>query len=78
MPRQLKDFTCTVCGTGFTALDPRAKYCSNKCKQAAKYQRKPREGVEIQCRRCGVTVLTEDRRVKYCSDECRTMLNLFG
>jgi predicted nucleic acid-binding Zn ribbon protein len=29
---------CAHCGTGFTAKDPRAKFCSNRCRQAAKYQ----------------------------------------
>jgi len=31
--------TCQVCGKVFTARDRRAKYCSNRCQQAAKYRR---------------------------------------
>ena len=31
--------TCQVCGRAFTAKDRRAKYCSNRCQQAAKYRR---------------------------------------
>ena len=37
--RPVKSYTCAVCGAGFTASDARAKYCSNRCRQAAKYQR---------------------------------------
>lgn len=32
-------FVCVHCGTGFTASDARAKFCSNRCQQAAKYAR---------------------------------------
>jgi predicted nucleic acid-binding Zn ribbon protein len=39
---------CAVCGAKHETSDARAKYCSNRCKQAAKYQRKKAEaGVEI-------------------------------
>ena len=31
---------CAHCGAGFTAKDPRARFCSNRCRQAAKYRRK--------------------------------------
>ena len=34
-----RQVTCQVCGTVFTAKDRRAKYCSERCKQAAKYRR---------------------------------------
>ena len=37
--RQVKSYTCAQCGRGFTASDERARYCSNRCRQAAKYQR---------------------------------------
>ena len=30
--------TCPICGRVFTALKT-ARYCSNRCRQAAKYQR---------------------------------------
>lgn len=30
--------TCSICGQGFTAYTT-AVYCSNKCRQAAKYRR---------------------------------------
>jgi len=33
-------FACVNCGTSFVASDARAKYCSNRCQQAAKYARK--------------------------------------
>jgi len=31
--------TCAHCGASFTAKDPRARFCSNRCKQADKYAR---------------------------------------
>lgn len=37
--RPVKPYTCVQCGTGFTASDARAKFCSNRCQQAAKYAR---------------------------------------
>lgn len=37
--RPVKTYTCTWCGALFQASDERAKYCSNRCRQAAKYQR---------------------------------------
>lgn len=37
--RRWHAFTCAWCGKGFTAQDPRARFCSNKCKQADKYAR---------------------------------------
>jgi len=37
--RPVRSYTCANCGCGFTASDERARYCSNKCRQAAKYQR---------------------------------------
>ena len=37
--RKDRAVTCAHCGAGFTAKDPRAKFCSNRCRQAAKYQR---------------------------------------
>jgi len=38
--------TCQVCGKVFTAKDRRAKYCSNRCQQAAKYRRMKSTKVE--------------------------------
>ena len=37
--RPSRSVVCAHCGTVFQAKDPRATYCSNKCRQAAKYQR---------------------------------------
>ena len=37
--RPLRTVTCAVCGKDFTARDTRAKFCSNRCKQADKYRR---------------------------------------
>jgi len=37
--RPTRAYRCLVCGTSFTAKDRRAKYCSERCKQAAKYRR---------------------------------------
>ena len=38
--RKDRAVTCAHCGAVFTAKDTRATYCSNRCRQAAKYQRK--------------------------------------
>lgn len=38
--RPSRAVTCAHCGAVFTAKDTRAKFCSNRCRQAAKYQRK--------------------------------------
>ena len=38
--RPSRAVTCAHCGAVFTAKDTRAKWCSNRCRQAAKYQRK--------------------------------------
>jgi endogenous inhibitor of DNA gyrase (YacG/DUF329 family) len=35
-----RQVTCQVCGNVFTAKDGRAKFCSNRCKQSDKYQKK--------------------------------------
>lgn len=37
--RPIRAYTCAHCGRGFAASDQRAKFCSNRCRQAAKYQR---------------------------------------
>ena len=37
--RPLRPVICSQCGASFTAKDPRATYCSNRCRQAAKYQK---------------------------------------
>lgn len=75
--RKAREVTCSVCESKFQAVDSKARYCSNKCKQAAKYARKPRQAVELNCRRCGIPIITDDRRFKYCSSECRSMHKLF-
>jgi predicted nucleic acid-binding Zn ribbon protein len=36
--RRRAQIVCAVCGTSFTALRT-ARYCSNRCRQAAKYAR---------------------------------------
>lgn len=37
--RPSKQYTCIVCNKLFTASDTRARYCSNRCAQQAKYAR---------------------------------------
>lgn len=37
--RPTRGFVCAWCGKVFTAKDPRAKFCSNRCRQADKYAR---------------------------------------
>lgn len=34
-----RQVTCQECGKVFTAKDSRAKFCSNRCRQADKYRR---------------------------------------
>ena len=42
--RPVNSYTCVHCGAVFTASDARARYCSNRCQQAAKYSRKNERG----------------------------------
>ena len=37
--RPVKTYVCKQCGKAFQASDSRARYCSNACQQAAKYER---------------------------------------
>jgi predicted nucleic acid-binding Zn ribbon protein len=37
--RPVRIYTCCQCGKVFTASDERARYCSNRCRQAVKYRR---------------------------------------
>lgn len=37
--RPLRAVTCAECGKTFTARDKRARFCSNRCRQAAKYRK---------------------------------------
>ncbi len=37
--RKVRQVICRHCGATFAARDSRATYCSNRCRQAAKYQR---------------------------------------
>ena len=37
--RQTRRFVCAWCGQAFAAKDPRARFCSNRCRQADKYHR---------------------------------------
>ena len=61
----------------FEALDVKAKFCGNRCKQADRYARRKKPVLDVKCKRCGVDICTEDRRIKYCSDDCRTLARLF-
>jgi len=40
--RPVRSYTCQMCGKPFTASDARAKFCSNACRQKAKYERSKR------------------------------------
>ena len=75
--RKKRKVTCAVCSTEFEALDVKAKFCSNRCKQADRYARRKKPVLDVKCKRCGVDICTEDRRIKYCSDDCRTLARLF-
>ena len=37
---------CSQCGKSFSAVDSRAKFCSNACKMAERYQRTKRAKVD--------------------------------
>lgn len=75
--RKKRTVTCAVCSTEFEALDVKAKFCSNRCKQADRYAKRKKPVLDVKCKRCGVEICTEDRRIKYCSDDCRTLARLF-
>lgn len=74
--RQPRKVCCDVCATEFEAVDSKAKYCSNRCKQIDRNARKPKAVHEIPCRRCGVQILTDDKRLRYCSEDCRMLQKL--
>jgi len=67
---------CKQCETSFEAAHPTATYCSNKCRQAAKYKRKRDVFFTVKCRQCAVELFTNDRRLKYCSIECRAIAKI--
>lgn len=75
--RKPKKLSCAVCDTAFEAVGAKARYCSNKCRQAAAYRRRTKNATEINCKRCGVPILTEDRRIKYCSEGCKLVRRVF-
>ena len=54
--RKEREIRCAVCTELFTAVDARAKYCSNKCRQRAKYQRIKGPDPDVMCARCGADV----------------------
>ena len=37
--RPTRSFVCAWCGRAFMAKDTRAKFCSNRCRQANKYKK---------------------------------------
>ena len=74
--KKSKLFNCAVCETEFTAKDVKAKYCSNKCRQRAKYLRSKGGPQERNCNHCGSAFSTNDRRVRYCSAKCRAGISL--
>lgn len=39
LSRPLRPVTCNHCGATFKARDTRAKFCSNRCRSAARYAR---------------------------------------
>ena len=45
--RKTYDHSCKICGDPFTGLE-RALYCSNSCKQRAKYARMKADMVELE------------------------------
>jgi hypothetical protein len=83
MPRKLKTYTCARpgCGTEFTALDPRAKYCSKVCRQRAWRRAHPTEPkpkpVKV-CANptCGKKFVRENRNQNYCNRGCRYAADL--
>ena len=74
--RKPRKVSCAICATEFEAVDSKAKYCSNRCKQIDRNARKPKAVHEIPCRRCGVQILTDDKRLRYCSEDCRMLQKL--
>jgi len=71
MPRVLKIYTCLLpaCGSKFSALDPRAKYCSKACRQ--KGHRKAHAVPLIHaCKVCGEEYEAIRHDQVYCSNAC--------
>ena len=74
--RKVRELHCIGCGESFHAVDTRAKYCSNRCRQKMKYQRKIAEYFDKECVTCGTVMFLNDKRVKYCSTRCRSVAAL--
>ena len=72
----MKKFVCQVCESEYEAARSSSKYCSNRCRQAAKYARVREDYFTIKCHQCGVDVFTNDKRLRYCSIECRVIAKI--
>jgi hypothetical protein len=83
MPRTPKTYTCARpgCGTEFTALDPRARYCGKICRQRAwrrvhPVEPKPKPVKVCANPACGERFVRENRNQNYCDVGCRRTADL--
>lgn len=59
---------CLVCGSTFTAVQDRARFCSQKCRSDWFHERAPSR--EFRCAECGRGFLTQQSKATYCSTAC--------
>lgn len=73
---QLESRPCCVCGAEFKSAQPRAIYCSKKCRGSAKWRRQPRRTRDAFCVVCGIEFKSYSSTgapggwTKCCSDVC--------
>jgi hypothetical protein len=71
-PRRTIDLTCEHCGESFTTRNPRARYCSPRCGDAARWLSRPRAPRKaLSCRHCGGSLMGRRSNARYCSLRCR-------
>lgn len=68
--REPLDAICEWCGDGFEDISRRAKFCSNKCKTAARFASGV-DDVDRECATCGTPFrINRYRKTKTCSRAC--------
>ena len=73
-PYSLYFISCFVCGDDFNSRSPFSKYCSSRCRNDAKMERRRisrQEAREKRCRECGIHYTAKRRDQVYCSNKCR-------
>ncbi len=77
--KQTKDYgrrKCEICGTEFTAHTGNQRFCSRKCKEAARTKRRwGFEPATRKCERCGNEFMPTRSNQIYCSKKCSVAAN---